>query len=88
MFAFNIGHLRPEGSHLLGDQLPQNLHRVDGAGGVILHCIDKNHLGTRPISQYQPISGSPVMVGGGEALIVQSAAAACCHDYGFGFDRY
>ncbi len=76
LVALNIDRLGSQTAYLLGDQLAQDLLGVSRSGRVILHGIQKIHLCAGAVGHHQPVACGAIMVGGGEALVMQTAAAA------------
>ncbi len=66
----------PDAADLLGDEQAEYLLRVGRAGRVVLDGVDERELRPGPVREHQPVRGRAVVVGAGEALDVQPAAAA------------
>ena len=62
-----------DGAHLFRDQRAVDLRGEGGAGGVVLERVGIQELRARAVAEHQTVGGRAVVVGGREALIVQTA---------------
>lgn len=74
--ALSVDELRAQRAHFLRHQRPVNLRGSGRTRGVILQRFGIEQLCARAIGEDEPVRRSAVMVGGGEALIVQPSRAA------------
>ncbi len=84
-FTVAVDQHSAQGTNLFGDQCAENLCRVSGTSGVILEGVGVQQFCASTVTQNQTVSGSTVVVGGGETLVVETACATSCHDDSFGF---
>ena len=67
-----------------GNQCAGHVRRMGHAGGVVLEAVHVAQFGTDAVGKHQAVGRCAVMVGGGEALQMQPAAAACRQYHGLG----
>ena len=75
-FAVGVDEHGAHAPHLLRHQRAENLGREGRAGGVILQRIRIQQPRARPVAQHQTVRRRAVVVGGGEALVVEPSRAA------------
>ena len=73
-----VDELRAQRTHFFGNQSAVNLRRRRRARGMILQRFGIEQFCARAIGEHEPVRSRPVMVGRGEALIMQPARAARC----------
>ena len=80
--AVDINKLCTEGSYLFGNKCAENLLGESGAGGVILEGVGIKQLCAHAVGKHKSVGSRAVMVGGGEALIMETSRAAGGDDDG------
>ena len=81
--TFTVYQLGTYGTYLLCYQSTKQLSRVSNAGRMVLNGILVQQVCSCTVSQNQTICGCAVVIGGREALVMQTSCAAGCNDHNF-----